>query len=78
MELMYKESTDTWDEIFDRERLGEVGSSDQIFEGMMFSLRAPENSDVVVFLLRLARTFELLVKMPASSGIGCCSRFPVH
>ena len=80
MELMYKESTDTWDviDLLTRERLGEVGSGEnQIFEGMMFSLEgAPENGDVVVFSpeARPARTFELLVKDVRGGGIGCCGR----
>ena len=68
MELIYKESTDTWDviDLLTRERLGEVGSGEnQIFEGVMFSIEgAPENGDVVIFSpeARPARTFELLVK----------------
>ncbi len=68
MELIYKESTDTWDviDLLTRERLGEVGSGEnQIFEGVMFSIEGePENGDVVIFSpeARPARTFELLIK----------------
>lgn len=80
MELMYKESTDTWDviDLLTRERLGEVGSGEnQIFEGMMFSLEgAPENGDVVVFSpeARPARTFELLVKDASRVAVSAAMR----
>ena len=80
MELMYKESTNTWDviDLLTRERLGEVGSGEnQIFEGVMFSLEgAPENGDVVIFSpeTRPARTFELLVKDAKGVAVSAAMR----
>ena len=80
MELMYKESTNTWDviDLLTRERLGEVGSGEnQIFEGVMFSLEgAPENGDVVIFSpeIRPARTFELLVKDAKGVAVSAAMR----
>ena len=80
MELMYKESTDTWDviDLLTRERLGEIGSGEnQIFEGMMFSMKgAPENGDVVIFSpeARPARTFELLVKDASRVAVSAAMR----
>mgnify|MGYP001234162204 FL=1 len=80
MELMYKESTDTWDviDLLTRERLGEIGSGEsQIFEGMMFSIEgAPENGDVIIFSpeARPARTFELLVKDASRVAVSAAMR----
>ena len=80
MELIYKESTNTWDviDLLTRERLGEVGSGEnQIFEGVMFSLEgAPENGDVVIFSpeIRPARTFELLVKDAKGVAVSAAMR----
>lgn len=68
LELIYKESTDTWDvlDLMTRERLGTISPGEkQALQGMSFSVTgAPENGDVVIFspVERPARTFELLVK----------------
>ena len=68
LELIYKESTDTWDvlDLTTRERLGQISPGEkQELQGMSFSMTgAPENGDVVVFspVERPARTFEMLVK----------------
>ncbi len=68
LELIYKESTNTWDvlDLMTRERLGQISPGEkQELQGMSFSISgAPENGDVVIFspVERPARTFEMLVK----------------
>ena len=68
LELVYKESTETWDvlDLMTRERLGQISPGEkQELMGMSFSVTgAPENGDVVLFspVERPSRTFEMLVK----------------
>jgi flagellar hook-associated protein FlgK len=80
LELIYKESTDSWDvlDLLTRDRLGQVGSGvNQVFQGMAFSMEgAPENGDVVIFSpeARPSRTFELLVKDGARVAVSAAMR----
>jgi flagellar hook-associated protein FlgK len=80
LELIYKESTDSWDvlDLLTRERLGQVASGvNQVFQGMTFSMEgAPENGDVVIFSpeARPSRTFELLVKDGARVAVSAAMR----
>ena len=67
LELIYRQSTDTWSvlDLQTRERLGEIkpGENQQL-QGMSFSITgAPENGDVVIFSPtdRPARTFKAMV-----------------
>jgi flagellar hook-associated protein FlgK len=68
LELIYKESSNTWDvlDLMTRERLGQISLGEkQELQGMSFSMTgAPENGDVVIFspVERPSRTFEMLVK----------------
>ncbi|MCH1610317.1 MAG: flagellar hook-associated protein FlgK [Luminiphilus sp.] len=68
LELIYKESSDSWDvlDLMTRERLGQISPGEgQELQGMSFSVTGtPENGDVVIFspIERPARTFEMLVK----------------
>ncbi|MCH1579514.1 MAG: flagellar hook-associated protein FlgK, partial [Luminiphilus sp.] len=68
LELIYKESSNTWDvlDLMTRERLGQISLGEkQELQGMSFSVTgAPENGDVVIFspVERPSKTFEMLVK----------------
>ena len=68
LELIYKESSNTWDvlDLMTRERLGQISLGEkQELQGMSFSMTgAPENGDVVIFspVERPSKTFEMLVK----------------
>jgi flagellar hook-associated protein FlgK len=68
LELIYKESSNTWDvlDLMTRERLGQINLGEkQELQGMSFSMTgAPENGDAVIFspVERPSKTFEMLVK----------------
>ena len=67
LELIYRQSSDTWSvlDLLTRELIGEIKSGEnQQLQGMSFSLTgAPENGDVVIFSPtdRPARTFKAMV-----------------